>query len=340
MKQPQANKSRSYGWCFTLNNYTVEELINLDNIECQYIICGKEVGESGTQHIQGYIHYKTNVRFAQVKKALGPRAHIEPRMGTLIQAIEYCKKDGDFSERGTIRTGKENKWADMTELAEQGKLEEIKEEYPQFYFLYKQKIESMVKRTFDPINDDLHNHFEWWVGPTGTGKSRTAWDLFGNNRYLKGIHKWWDGYQYEDVVIIEEADPKRCEHMAHYFKTWFDHYPFRAEVKCSMLNNIRPTKIIVTSNYTIRECFPNQQDYEPLERRFKVVHFPQKPTLKRQRAEEEQPPREPSHQPAFAPGWNAPTEVDLLALQPSDDFGSTEPFEIDTNLLGSLLEEL
>jgi len=37
---------------------------------------------------------------------------------------------------------------------------------------------------------------------------------------------------------------------------------------------IRPKKIIVTSNYTIEECFPNVQDHLPLKRRFKVKHFP------------------------------------------------------------------
>ena len=178
--------------------------------------------------------------------ALGPRTHCDPKSSksTLAQAINYCKKDGDYTERGKIRDGKDSRWADVIDLAEKGELDTIKEEYPDIYFMHKQKIESMVTRTFEPINDDLHNHFEWWVGPTGTGKSRTAWEQFGNKRYLKGIHKWWDGYNYEEVVIIEEADPKRCEHMAHYFKTWFDHYPFRAEVKCSMLNNIRPTKMV------------------------------------------------------------------------------------------------
>lgn len=43
------------------------------------------------------------------------------------------------------------------------------------------------------------------------------------------------------------------------------------EIKCGA-DNIRPERIAVTSNYSIRECFPNPQDYEPLERRFKQIH--------------------------------------------------------------------
>ena len=36
---------------------------------------------------------------------------------------------------------------------------------------------------------------------------------------------------------------------------------------------IRPTRVVITSNYSIRECYPEPQDYEPLERRFKVIHY-------------------------------------------------------------------
>ena len=137
MASTKQQPTRTRGWCFTLNNYTTEELINLDNIQCQYIICGKEVGKQGTPHIQGYIHYDHAVRFAQVKKALGPRAHIEARKKTLAEAIEYCKKDDDYTERGKIRACKENKWADVTALAEAGELDTIKEEYPDVYFMHK-----------------------------------------------------------------------------------------------------------------------------------------------------------------------------------------------------------
>lgn len=304
MPRTTNNNNRSRGWCFTLNNYTPEEQQAIDNVECQYLVYGKEVGESGTPHLQGYIHFNTNVRMSQVKKALGTRAHIEVRQGSLKEAIDYCKKDGDVTERGKIRIGADNKWTDVIQLAEAGKMEEIKNDYPHLYLLHKQKLESLMAPNLEAFTDDPKNHFEWWVGPTGTGKSRTLWEKYGNNRYLKGITKWWDNYRYEEVVVIEEADPLRCQHMAHYFKIWCDHYPFRAEVKCSHLNNIRPNKIIITSNYTIRECFPNQQDYEPLERRFKVVKF-----------------GDQSLPPAFANGWNA-------------------PFDFDPNALGSLLEDL
>lgn len=272
MPRPGTTATRSRGWCFTLNNYTIPEIELIDCAPVQYVIYGKEVGENGTPHLQGYVHYKCQVTAGHVKATIGTRCHIEVRRGSLQQAIDYCKKDGVVTEHGHLRIGNENKWTDVIELAKKGDLDTIESEYPAIFFMHKPKIIDLMAPAIEPFQDDPKNHFEWWYGPTGTGKSRAVWDNYPVH-YDKQINKWWDGYQYHEVVCIEEADPKKCEHMAYFFKRWADHYPFRAEVKNGHLNNIRPNKIIVTSNYTIKECFPNQQDWEPLLRRFKVIHF-------------------------------------------------------------------
>lgn len=49
-----------------------------------------------------------------------------------------------------------------------------------------------------------------------------------------------------------------------------DRYGFRAEEKGST-KVLRPLKIVVTSNYTIRELWPDKSVYEPIERRFKSI---------------------------------------------------------------------
>lgn len=113
---------------------------------------------------------------------------------------------------------------------------------------------------------------EWWVGPTGTGKSRHLWNVYPKH-YPKALNKWWDGYNDEDVVAIEEMDPDHGQYLGHYVKIWADRYPFSPETKGGYLSKIRPKKIIILSNYTIEECFPRPQDVDPIKRRFTVKHF-------------------------------------------------------------------
>lgn len=296
----QANK-KSRCWVFTLNNYTQDDLERILSLpstttNVKYVCYGQEVGESGTPHLQGYIQFKNECRHSSVANLL-QRAYVAIRQGSLAQAVAYCQKEGNFHEAGELRIPKkENKWSDIVDLAEQGKLDVIKDEYPLIYLMHKPKLESLMSPNLEPFQDDPKNHFEWWYGPTGTGKSRTVWEEYPEH-YDKQMNKWWDGYLYDNTVVIEEADPKKCEHMAYFFKRWCDHYPFRAEIKNGHLNNIRPNKIIVTSNYTIKECFPNQQDWEPLMRRFKVVRFDSLTAHQQEPSEHDTP---------IAPGFQIP----------------------------------
>jgi hypothetical protein len=94
------SKSRAY--CFTLNNYTDLEYTAIQEIECRYLCVGREVGESGTPHLQGYIYFDNPRSFNSVKKLLGTRTHIEIAKGSSLQASNYCKKDGNFLEKGEI----------------------------------------------------------------------------------------------------------------------------------------------------------------------------------------------------------------------------------------------
>jgi hypothetical protein len=61
-----------------------------------YLYCiGKEVGEKGTPHLQGYIEFKAPRTWQTIKNLL-PRAHIEKARGTRKQNIAYCSKEKNF----------------------------------------------------------------------------------------------------------------------------------------------------------------------------------------------------------------------------------------------------
>lgn len=84
-------------WCFTLNNYTENDLKNIVdalNSDDKYII-GKEVGEKGTPHLQGYINFSKKCRLTALKK-FNNKIHWEKCKGTEDENIEYCSKDGNY----------------------------------------------------------------------------------------------------------------------------------------------------------------------------------------------------------------------------------------------------
>jgi len=96
--------SRSRGWCFTLNNYTQEELEEIKtqiHSKCIKYILGDEVGESGTPHIQGWIYFKNGVSFESVKKING-RAHWEKARGSMEQNKKYCSKENVIAMEGIV----------------------------------------------------------------------------------------------------------------------------------------------------------------------------------------------------------------------------------------------
>lgn len=109
----QTNRKSPY-WCFTINNFVADDEAFLRDLfgtgQVHYLVFGREIADTGTPHLQGYIEFNTRRSFNQVRQ-LFRRAHLEPRNGSAFQAAEYCRKDLDYEEFGEsprnvpVRTG-------------------------------------------------------------------------------------------------------------------------------------------------------------------------------------------------------------------------------------------
>jgi len=264
-------------WCFTVNNYDDDDEFLIKAMPTVFLIYGKEVGESGTPHLQGFCTFSNPQRLSAMKKR-HPSCHWEMARGTSAQNIKYCSKDGTVFERGVrpadaLRTGNAKggaaqlqRFADALSAARRGDFDAIPAD---LYTRYRHTWHMEAKEHV-PMPQDLDHMPGIWIhGDAGFGKSRLArylWPL----AYKKLQNKWWDGYKSEPAVILDDFDFKD---LAHHLKIWADRYSFTAEIKGGALN-IRPDRFIITSNYSTTELFGHDlRLLDAINRRFTVVHL-------------------------------------------------------------------
>lgn len=262
-------KSRAY--CFTWNNYTDESLTILSELDCRYIIYGKEVAPgTGTPHLQGYVVWN-HAKTCRASRSLLPGCHVSLARGNSLQNKEYCSKGGDSTERGDRPTTNGEKgdkevarWSDALDNAKTGKLEEIPPDILIRHYSALKRIVTDYMPTVCPLAQTCGI---WVYGDSGSGKTRTVMGKWPDS-YVKPRNQWWDGYQLEPTVVCDDVD-KFDVKLGGRFKHWADYLPFIAEVKGGSIK-IRPEIFIVTSQYRIEEIWEDEQTRKALLRRFTV----------------------------------------------------------------------
>jgi len=199
--------TRHRPWVIVINNWTDSDLFGIKQLfkMVDYGICGKEVGEQGTRHLQAYARLKEALTLLQMKKHL-PRAKLIPADGDDKQNQTYCSKDGDFFEVG--QPSEQGKRTDIHEVAQKIKkgeitLEEVMFDYPVIYMKYSRAIEKMCNAVLVARSTAPAVHWRW--GLAGTGKTRHCIEKHPSH-YIKDNTLWWDGYKQDEAVIIDDFD--------------------------------------------------------------------------------------------------------------------------------------
>jgi len=260
--------SQSKYWCFTINNYdeeAVQDLLwpsesNWFKVP-KYLVAQPEEGEQGTKHIQGYVVFENRVRFSQVRKQFGDKAHLEIRRGTHAEAKAYCKKIESYDwcplhDMRSIEFG-DDTGLDMNS-GERTDLTVVKRDIDAGMStreVWSNHFTSMVKyfkgfdRYMHSINPkrrtEMPEVYVFW-GKSGSGKSKQAYEMTEGLAYYKNpTNKWWDGFEagYEDVIV----DDYRGAWGEEYILSLCDRYPLNYEIKGGTIE-IQFKRIFFTTN--------------------------------------------------------------------------------------------
>lgn len=194
---------------FTLNNYTDDEVNQLREHKCSYLVFGFEIAPTtGTPHLQGYVEWQNAKQGSTIFK-INPRIHWQKRIGTSTQAADYCKKEPGYFEKGECT--KQGQRTDLDEIVESIRTNnttatEILEQNPMAMHMYGRTIDRfedlmMSKKYRTEMTEGI-----WYWGDTGVGKSHKAFENFTPDTHYvyPDDNGWWDYYRQQDTVIINE----------------------------------------------------------------------------------------------------------------------------------------
>jgi len=252
---------RALHWLFTLNNYVEEDFATIKawlEQEAKYWIIGRETGESGTPHLQGYFSLRRRSTFSYVSGKLSSRAHIQRAAGTARQNRRYCSKDGNFEEGGEINEGKSRVDKDETarnfmaalEQGDRGISEFADSEPGAWIFNGSNMLRNAL--ALKPTIDRPTINVRWFWGRPGVGKSRLAHSTFPDAYVKDPRTKWWNGYVCQKEVIIDDFGPNGID--INHLLRWFDRYKCSVETKGGMVA-LYATSFIVTSNFEPSDVF-------------------------------------------------------------------------------------
>lgn len=257
--------SQARNWCFTLNNWTEPEYNVILNLDVGFLIMGKETGENGTPHLQGYVQFHKRTYFTTAQKLL-PRAHLEVAYGSADSNIEYCTKGGDHASTGLPKRRGER--TDLNKVRRDA-LENGMTGVTRWANAQQIKVAEKFLTYNEPARD-WKPTVTWIYGGPGSGKTRTAHELTGECRYIKKSGgKWWNGYDDHEDVIIDDFRDSWWD--LEYLLGLIDRYAFRVEFKGGC-RQFRARNIVITAPRAPETYYPNMgEDMQQLLRRIDVI---------------------------------------------------------------------
>lgn len=241
----------SQAWSFTWNNPPETAIETLKDLPHLYLIIGTETAPTtGTKHLQGYIQFPNQWSFEHVT-SVNKAIHWERSRGSPAENRTYCSKESITLESGKLpKPGRRTDIDDVRDIIKNGgTMNDVVNtttsyQAARFGELYL-KYASPKKRTNPPT-------VKWIWGPTGTGKTKLAFEEAKDPWISNKSLQWWDGYFGQKDIIIDDFRGDFCTF--HELLRILDRYPYRVMNKggsCELL----------AENIWITSCFPPDKVY-------------------------------------------------------------------------------
>lgn len=136
------------------------------------------------------------------------RIHLETRRGTVQEAADYCKKEGNYWEEGeSIGQGKRSDIESACAiLRESGSIKRVADECESVFVKYHKGLTAWKDCMGLNIKRDFKTKVIVLIGEPGTGKARLASDIakyvYQDKSYYKPRGEWWDGFQEDTECVV------------------------------------------------------------------------------------------------------------------------------------------
>lgn len=268
-------------WVFTINNYSQDELSQLERLQgdarVTFLICGREVGESGTPHLQGYLELAARTRRNGVRGLPGlDRAYLEAAVGDFNSNVEYCSKGGDvairFGEGRPTQGSRSDLLAVESAIRGGADAATVCGDHFATYVKYHRGIERAIQLL--AIQRSWRTQVIWIWGRTGSGKSRRAYAeaqaLCGGSVSWVADQTlaWFDGWMPNSKgALLDDFDGRAP---ISILLRLFDRYPMKVPIKGSYVE-WNPRIVWVTSNFSPRQLYGDKLQFDALLRRIDEI---------------------------------------------------------------------
>lgn len=261
MEQAQgaSTPSNTKTWCAKRRNYFVTFWINdyprkLPK-NTTYLCTCEDSTKDGKFHGHAFIYFKNSVTMKTVKKLFGNDCHVEKPMKNsdcINYVLDTTKRKHDFQEFG--KRPMDNGIHRMEEVLELNSVEEVMEKMPDTYVRFKNGIKDLMN-----LKKSKNRYFKapkvhWTYGPTGTGKTRPAFEAGAINvTYENGFFSDWGDAR---IISIEEMRGQiPYSEMLKLLDGYHNYYSVNIKGGQKLVDL---DEIYITSPLHPEECYPRQ----------------------------------------------------------------------------------